>query len=298
MNQHHRIEVNEFIALEINELNHAFRQGSILANKEFAPFTINDYKYVKESQDYFGVFAVPYFLTYSIYRDIENRINHSYLKEVWFWIKDAEDNRPKDFLPIQTKLLRDTLNSYMALLKSGNHLQALILFRSYIEYSSQLYASLLDYDFFLKYTGSGIVEEEYQRLWFSTLKPSKVLAKIKSMHTEINSLLKDKKIDYGMNALYRRIFNPFDSKLRGYLYSELSRLAHGSHSAVTTHDEVKLYALVWLCTSYLVESHVVIDEIVSVYFKYSPTELFSKWITVEVYLKSKEPKTLLFLAEN
>ena len=73
----------------------------------------------------------------------------------------------EDFLTIQSRLMYDTLNSYLSLLKSENFLQALILFRSYIEYSSQFYACLLDYEFFQKYTQSEIVEEEYKKRFMS-----------------------------------------------------------------------------------------------------------------------------------
>lgn len=297
-NKRIRLDINKVIADEVKRLNGLFQKGAKISKKDIKPFAIDDYKFLKESQDYFGTFTVPYFLTYSVFKDVENRIQNPYPGTIWYWEKDADESKTKTFLPAQTKLLHDTLNSYMALLKTENFLQALILFRSYIEYSSQLYASLLDYEFFKKYTGSGMMEEEYKKLWFSSLKPAKVLATIKTMHSEINSLLKEKKIDYAGNAVYRRIFHPFDSEMRGYLYGTLSGLAHGSHSYVTKHDDVKLYALVWLCTTYLVESQVVIDELTSVYFNYTPKELFNKWITVEVYMKSREPKTEIFLADT
>ena len=177
-------------------------------------------------------------------------------------------------------------------------LQALILFRSYIEYSSQFYACLLDYEFFQKYTQSEIVEEEYKKLWFNSLKPEKVLSKIRGMHAEINKLLKKKEIDYSGTAIYRRHFKPFDSSLREFLYNSLSGLAHGGYPAIIKNDEIHLYSLVFLCSSYLVESQAVLDELASVYFNYTPKELFDKWITVEIYLKSIEPKASLYVGNK
>jgi hypothetical protein len=287
------IDVNEVIKQEVDKLNSLFREGSKIAGKKVDAFVFDDYDYLNESQVYFGKFALPYFLTYAIFKDLENRIKNPYPGTIWYWKKDVDKAKSKDFLPIQSKLMYDTLNSYMSLLRAENYLQALIIFRSYIEYSSQFYASLLDYDFFHKYTGSDLLEEEYKQLWFSALKPAKVLSKIKGIHTELNQLLKEKKISYANNALYRRFFKPFDSDLRGILYSRLSGLTHGSYPSLINNDETKLYALIFLCSAYLVESQVVIDELTSVYFAYSPKELFKKWITVEIYLKSREPKVVL-----
>lgn len=289
------VNVNEFIKVEIERLNILFKKGAKIAGKDHKPFVFEDYTYLKESQEYFGEFSVPYFLSYSALKDIEYRIKNPYPGTIWYWVKDVDKDIAKDFLPKQSKLMHDTLNSYITLLKSQNHLQALILFRSYIEYSSQFYASLLDYEFFQKYTGKELLEEEYKKLWFSTLKPAKVLSKIKEMHAEIDQLVKEKKITYGENMHYSKYFKPFDSRLRGILYDRLSALAHGAYPSLVGNDETQLYALVWLCTIYLIESQVVMDELTSIYFQYSIKELFTKWITVEVYQKSKEKKALLFV---
>lgn len=181
---------------------------------------------------------------------------------------------------------------YISLLKAGHLFQALVIFRSYIEYSSQFYASILDYDFYQKYASTDLLDEEYKKLWFDSLKPGKVLSKIKSINAEINLLLKNEEIKYGKNTVYRHIFHPFDSKLRGFLYNSLSGLAHGSYSSIVKHNEIKLYSLVWLCTTYLIESQTVIDELTSIYHKLSIEDLFKKWITAEIYLKSREPNTI------
>jgi len=290
-----KIDINVIIARKVQELNKLFAIGNKLNGKEHKPFVFEDYNYLRESQTYFGKFALPYFLTYAIFKDVEYRIQNPYPGTIWYWKKDVDKNKTKGFLPIQSRLMYDTLNSYLALLRSENYLQALILFRSYIEYSSQFYACLLDYDFFQKYTENEMLDEQYQKLWFNSLRPEKVLSKIRDMHAEINTLLKKKEIVYSSNALYRRWFKPFDSDLRGFLYNSLSGLAHGSYRTIIENDETKLYALVFLCSCYIVESQVVIDEISSVYFRYSLKELFTKWVTVEIYLKSREPKTILYV---
>ena len=293
-----QIDINVIIEQEIRKLNNLFNKGAKIAGKVHKPFVYEDYTYLKESQTYFGTFALPYYLTYAIFKDVEYRIQNPYPKTIWYWKKAIDNNKAKDFLPIQSKLMYDTLNSYLSLLKSENYLQALILFRSYIEYSSQFYACLLDYEFFQKYTENEMLDEEYKKLWFNSLRPEKVLSKIKGMHAEINRLLKKKEIVYNSNAIYRRWFKPFDSDLRGFLYNSISGLSHGSYPALAQNDESKLYSLVFLCSVYLVESQVVIDEITSVYFRYSPKALFNKWITVEIYLKSREAKASLYVGNK
>lgn len=287
------INIREFICEEIEKLNILFQKGANTSKKKLNLFTIADYTYLDESQAYYDrEFAVPYFLSFSILKDLENRIHNPYLAAIWYWKEDSDKTQTTDFLSIQSKLMYNTLDSYISLLKSGRYLQALILFRSYIEYSSQLYASLLDYDFFQKYANSELLDEEYKQLWFNSLKPVKVLSKIKGMHKEISQLLNNEEMFYTSKSYYMGMFRPFDSDLRGMLYSSLSSLAHGSYPALVKNDDVKLYALVWLCTVYLVESHAIIDQLSSVYFKYSPKELFRKWITLEIYMKSREAKTV------
>jgi hypothetical protein len=291
-----KVEVNEIIKKEIDRLNIVFQKGAKIAKKDLKIFSTDDYTYLKESQDYFGTFTVPFFLGYCVMKDVEYRIENPYPGTIWYWIKDANKDITGDFLPKQSNLMYDTLKTYVSLLKSENFLQALIIFRSYIEYSSQFYSALLDYDFFQKYTGSELLDEEYKRLWFSTLKPAKVLSKIKAIHTEIDKLLAEKKIEYSNKSYYMRQFRPFDSELRGYLYNTLSGLAHGSYPALVKNDEVKLYSLVWLCSTYLIESQTVIDELTSVYFNYTPLELLRKWVTLEVYKNARAPKAELFVA--
>lgn len=290
------IDVNEIIQAEVKRLNELFQVAGKISGKKLKPFSIKNYTYLIESQKYFGIFTVPHFLTYSVFKDLEFRILKPYPGTIWYWKKDIDSNRTRDFLPIQSRLLYDTLHSYMSLLKGENFLQALILFRSYIEYSSQFYASLLDYEFFKKYAGLELIKEDYKQLWFNSLKPSKVLTKIKLIHTEINQFIEENKIVYFGNPIYR-YFKPFDSDLRGLLYESLSELAHGSYPSLVKRDKTDLYALVWLCTIYLVESYFLIDELTSVYFKYSPKELFKKWITIEIYLKSRESKALLYIKD-
>lgn len=290
-------DVNELIQAEVKRLNDLFQIAAKISGKRIKPFAIKDYTYLKESQKYFGMFTVPYFLTYAVFKDIEFRILNPYPGTIWYWKKDVDSNKTKDFLPTQSRLLYDTLNSYMRLLKAENQLQALVLFRSYIEYSSQLYASLLDFEFFKKYAGLKLMDEDYKQLWFNSLKPAKVLSRIKSIHSEINQLIKENKIVHLGNPIYRLLFKPFDSDLRGLLYGSLSELSHGSYLTLIKRDQTDLYALVWLCTTYLVESYALIDELTSIYFKYSTKELFKKWITIEIYLKSMEPKALLFVKE-
>lgn len=282
------IRIDEFIKDEIARLDILFQKGSKISKREINHFSHENYPYLKEYNTKFEKFSLPYFLSYSVLKWTENRVNQPFTKTIWYWKHETGSNNTIDFLPKQSKLIYDTLNVYVNLLKAGHLFQALVLFRSYIEYSSQFYASILDFDFYQKYANTDLLDEEYKKLWFDSLKPGKVLSKIKSINTEINLLLKNGDINYGGNAVYRRLFHPFDSNLRGLLYNSLSGLAHGSYSSIVKYDDEKLYALIWLCTIYLVESQTVVDELVSIYYKLSTDELFKNWITIEIYLKSRE----------
>lgn len=286
------IRIDEFIKEDIDRLNILFQKGAKISKKRINNFSYEDYPYLKEYHTIFEKFSLPYFLSYSVLKWTEDRSNQSFTKNIWYWKHETSSNKTIDFLPEQSKLIYDTLDVYVNLLKTGHLFQALVMFRSYIEYSSQFYASILDYDFYQKYANTDLLDEEYKKLWFDSLKPGKVLSKIKSIHAEINLLLKNGEIKYGKDTVYRHLFHPFDSELRGFLYNSLSGLAHGSYSSIVKQNEVKLYSLVWLCTIYLIESQTVIDEIISIYHKLSPEDLFKKWITIEVYLKSREPITI------
>jgi hypothetical protein len=69
---------------------------------------------------------------------------------------------------------------YLLALESLEY-QAMQILRGYIESTAILYLSLLDLEFLNKYT-SGIDSEEYMKLWFKELKPSKVKEKINNIH--------------------------------------------------------------------------------------------------------------------
>ena len=283
------INISSIIAREVSKLNPMFEKGAKLSNKEFTPFTVDDYDYLKSSFEYFGEYTLPYFLTYSIFKDIEFRLGNPFTSEIWCWKDDIDKTKNDKFLFHQFKMLHETLHSYLALLKDEKYFQALILFRSYIEYSSQFYACLLDYEFFQKYTQDGLIDEDYKKLWFNNLRPEKVVSKIRSNHSEIDKLIKEKKLFPSAHTLYWELFKPFDSKLRGYLYSILSGLAHGSYSS-SRKDEAWLYSTVFLCTAYLVESQFIIDEFSSVYGKIEPSQLFKKFVTGEIYITSRKYK--------
>jgi len=287
------LNINDIIAAQVNSLNTLFEKGAQLTKKEHRPFTTEDYDYLEGAQQYFGKYTLPCFLAYSAFKDAEYGISNPVSGTIWYCKADVNLDKTRQFLPIQYRLRYDTLEAYISLLKQEKWLHALIIFRSYIEYSSQLYACLLDYDFFRKYTENDVLDEEYKKTWFNSLRPEKVLSKIKGIHAEIDKLLKEKKIHYGSMMIYSQRFRPFDSELRGFLYKEISGLAHGSYPALTENDNLKLYSLIFLCSIYLIESQAVIDEVSSVYFNYSSRELFKKWVTIEIYLKSREPNTTL-----
>lgn len=288
-----RTDINEIIEKGVHTHNELLKKAAKMTRMKAPQYSVREYNYLKDANIYFGTFSLPYFLSYSICKDMEYRIKKPYKKMIWYWKEDLDKSKANDFLAIQSMLLFDTFSSYVSLLKSENYLQALILFRSYIEYSSQFYACLLDYEFFKNYTESELLDDEYRKHWFKNLKPEKVLSKIREIQAETNKQAKGEKssvIKFNLNQWLA----PFDTDLRGILYEKLSGLAHGSYPALVKIDKTGLYAYVFLCSAYLVQSHIVIDEICSSYFTYSQRELFKKWITLEVYIESRKPKAEIY----
>lgn len=289
-----RSDINQIIENRVRTHNELLKKASGMTGKNVPQYTITEYNYLKDSNAYFGIFSLPFFLTYAVWKDMENRIKQPYKKMIWHWKEDVDKSKAESFLTTQSTLLFDTFSSYILLLKSEKFLQALILFRSYIEYSSQFYACLLDYEFFKKYTESELLDDEYRKHWFKNLKPEKVLSRIREIRAERDRLRKKGEKNQLVKFDIQQWMVPFDTGLRDTLYEKLSGLAHGTYPSLTKVDKTGLYAYVFLCSAYLVQSHMVIDEICSNYFTYSQRELFKKWITLEIYTECRKPNTEVY----
>lgn len=289
-----RTDINQIIGNRVHAHNELLKKASRMTRIKVPQYSVREYNYLKESNSYFGMFSLPYFLTYAVWKDMENRIKQPYNNMIWYWKEDIDKTKANGFLNIQSTLLFDTFSSYVSLLKSENFLQALILFRSYIEYSSQFYACLLDYEFFKKYTESELLDDEYRKHWFKNLKPEKVLSRIREIRSESNRQKKKGEKNQLVKFDLQQWMAPFDTGLRDTLYEKLSGLAHGTYPSLTKIDKTGLYAYIWLCSAYLVQSHMVIDEICSNYFSYTQRELFKKWVTLEIYTECRKPNTEVY----
>ncbi len=115
---------------------------------DVTPFKIKDYNYLPSFLNEFNQkFDIYKFITYSnvlIWREISE---YKQRKSIWYW--KGESNEA--FLKNQLLTIRDLLDSYLILIKSKNYKSAFILFRTYIELSAQLFASLIDFEFYKKY---------------------------------------------------------------------------------------------------------------------------------------------------
>ena len=123
-----------------------------------------------------------------------------------------------------------SLTSAFLLTKNSLYFQAMQILRGYIESSAVLYLSLVDKEFFAKYSSNDVTREEYMVLWFKELKPSKVTRKIRSIHTEWSRIDKaDGVMHIGARSLPEDIFT---SGLIKNVYDETSDFVHFNRYAL------------------------------------------------------------------
>jgi len=212
---------------------------------DITPFKIKDYNYLPSFLSEFNQkFDIYKFITYSnvfIWREISE---YKQRKSIWYW--KGESNEA--FLKNQLLTIRDLLDSYLILIKSKNYKSAFILFRTYIELSAQLFASLIDFEFYKKYT-KDLLDEDYQNHWFRYLKPEKVLSNLR----RINSEFKKEKKEQGFVVLgdLRAITFPFESGVRKILYNDFSNFSHGNYYQISTLEKAKIENYLHMTTDYI-----------------------------------------------
>ncbi|HOP21458.1 MAG TPA: hypothetical protein PK055_00320 [Gammaproteobacteria bacterium] len=102
-------------------------------------------------------------------------------KNLFPW--EPQANKERDiFILLLWKQNIFSLVSALLLSNQFCEYQAKHLIRGYIESFALIYLSLIDVSFADKLTSTRIPEEEYMKLWFKELKPSKVKSKIDKIH--------------------------------------------------------------------------------------------------------------------
>ena len=150
------------------------------------------------------------------------------------------------------KYLSSLVKSYIDLKSKGEYKVAYIVFRSFIEVSSQFYACFLDLEFFKKYL-SEKKQDEYRKHWFKHLKPEKVLSVLRKMNQDLRKEYK-KNDRYTLGDM-RAFIYPYESEQREALYEFLTSYAHGKYEAINVDlEEDKINELNWRITEYIVTS--------------------------------------------
>lgn len=232
----------------------AIRDISELENKipkEIAvikPFEKNDFDYIFKYLEYFNNdMDFRKFMTYCNKLIWDEISCYSHRKSIWYW----ENDENTDFIKNQILRIKDLLDSFIILIKHSKYFDAFILFRSFIEISSQLYACLLDYDFYKKYTNSE-VDEEYQKHWFKNLKPEKVISTLRRLNGELRT--EYKKTGQMVVGDLRGFIFPFESELRNKLYNEFSNMGHGKYNNIISIPQSQIDKYLHMTTEYLVMS--------------------------------------------
>ncbi len=116
------------------------------------------------------------------------------------------------------------------LTKDSLYYQAMQTMRGYIESSAVIYLSLIDSEFFGKYSSSDLERDEYMKLWFKELKPSKITQRIHSLHSTWRQIDEAE----GVSHLGPRSFpeDIFTAGLVDSIYRETSDFIHFNRTAL------------------------------------------------------------------
>lgn len=221
-----------------NEANNIGPNGG----KIFAEFKNEDFEFIFNYTKIYG-------------RDIDVVKFISFcIKDFWGILSRAEINKDLwgknfvsfNFLKVLICKLCSIIDSYDELLQKGKVDEALSLFRNYLELSSILFASSVDIDFFNKYTLELESNDDYIRFWYSHLKPSQVVKKLK--------LIKKSSGDKMINYYIER----FTGRQREVLYAYSSSVSHGKFSHITRIESEEENDILVTATDFLVNSTLLI----------------------------------------
>lgn len=211
-------------------------------------FKLEDFDYlVKYGAKYKYNFKTTKFIDFCASSVLQELASKEQRKSIWYW-ENVNDN----FIVPQLKYLSELILSYNQLKDINQNKTAFIVFRSYIEISSQLYACLLDLEFYRKYTSNSL-NDEYREHWFRHLKPEKVLSVLRRLNQELKSEYK-KTGTYVLGDL-RGFIYPFESIQRDELYQRLSAFSHGKYDSIEQKlNKTELNELNWRISEFLMSS--------------------------------------------
>lgn len=204
-------------------------------------FKIEDFDYlIMYSRHYGTEYETTKFIDFCSSNVLAELSSSCERKSIWYW-----EGYNEEFIIPQLKYLSSLFEAYIKLRDDKKHKIAFIIFRSFIEVSSQLYACFLDFEFFAKYLSEDL-QEDYKTHWFKHLKPAKVLSSLRKMNQNL-------KIEYKKSGKYtlgdlRGYIYPFVSEQRDMLYIRLTSYVHGKNDIMKDNDD--LDELIWRISEY------------------------------------------------
>lgn len=229
---------------EINEWNSIEQKIPI---ENYKLFTLEDFDYlIKYYKRYGDEFNTTKFIDFCSLYVLKELASSSQKRSIWYW-EDIDE----DFIIPQFNYLSSLIKAYIELKDNQEYEVAYIIFRSFIEVSTQFYACFLDLEFFKKYLSEDI-QEEYRKHWFKHLKPKKVISVLRRLKIDLNT---ERKRTGNYSPDLRDFIYPFESELRSTLYENLSSFTHGKYKRVNYEmDQVEIMEFNWRITEYLVSS--------------------------------------------
>lgn len=261
------IDILEIVkgAIYKNELHNIGPNGG----KAFAEFTNEDFTPIFNYVSLYGTkINVVKFTSYCI-RDFWSSFHKCKFKGV-IWKKDFVQF---NYLEVIIHKLNDIVISFDELFQKDRFDEAFSLFRNYIELSSIFFASLIDEDFFNKYTLESESNEEYIKLWYKNLRPKKVVEKINGLTGKKNNPF----IDYSIER--------FAGFQREKLYSYTSSISHGQFSHIINSKNNEENEMAIMAIDYLANSTLLINLINHNYMEYaSDKEERKLQITMQIWI--------------
>lgn len=218
-----------------------------IPREDYILFKIEDFDYLEKYYNNYGSeFETTKFIDFCSTIVLAELASLTQRRSIWYW-----EGIEKDFIIPQLNFLSSLAHSYVKLKDNKEYKVAFIVFRSFIEVSSQFYACFLDLDFFKKYLSEEI-NDDYRKHWFKNLKPEKVLSVLRRINQDYKTEVKKTGIDHGD---MRAIIYPFESEQRNFLYQQLTSYTHGKYEVINNKINItEIKELKWRITEYIVSA--------------------------------------------
>ncbi|MBT3206969.1 MAG: hypothetical protein HN704_13310 [Bacteroidetes bacterium] len=224
------MELLKIIESEIDKIN-KYNIGPN-GKKIFTDFEKGDYDYILKYQEvYYNNFSIPKFMSFC-YKNIWDEISNLNIKKSLWEYKTEE----KSFLKAILNRLSIIIEVYTDLIRENKNYDALVVFRSYMELSSILFACTLDFEFYYNYIKE-LADEDYLKHWFKKLKPAVVKKTLKNLHVKANKKTNNENYDNRYNL--ENLVKVFVGKQKDLLYEYTSSISHGKYN-ILKHAENKV----------------------------------------------------------